>query len=175
VLDRREKVFKHLESHYMLEGNHEYWMSLLLDELPQFEGMIEVHKNLNLRSRGIKWIAARKHLSIGKLSFIHGDYKDGYLPVYATKAIANLYGRSMVYGHQHTNQVYTATNPFDELPYQVWGVGCLCNLNPVWKRNSPAAWLNSFGVGYIQDNGIFDFRVVNIIRGQFIFDGVLYK
>lgn len=175
VLDQREKVLKSLEKHYMLEGNHEFWIQNLLDELPAFEGMLEVQKNLNLKSRGIQWIEARKHLTIGHLNFIHGDYKDGYLPVYAAKAIAAIYGKSVVYGHQHYNQVYSAQTPFDKRPYQVWGVGCMCNLNPAWKRNSPAAWLNSFGVGYIHDNGNFDFQVINITDNQFVFDGEIYK
>lgn len=175
VLDRREGVLKKLEKHYMLEGNHEFWISNLLDEHPAFEGILEVQENLHLKKRGIEWIEARKHLSIGRLNFIHGDYKDGYLPVYAAKAIAGIYGKSVVYGHQHFNQVYSAQTPFDKRPYQVWGVGCLCNLNPVWKRNSPASWLNSFGVGYIHDNGDFDFQVINIVKNQFVFDKQVYK
>jgi len=175
VMDQREKVMTKLEKHYMLQGNHEYWINDLLDEQPAFVGMLEVEKNLRLNTRGIEWIEARKHLTIGKLNFIHGDYKDGYLPVYAAKAIAAIYGRSVVYGHQHYNQVYSAQTPFDKRPYQVWGVGCMCNLNPVWKRNSPAAWLNSFGVGYMEDNGDFDFQVVNIINNRFIYDGQVYK
>lgn len=175
VLDQREKVLKSLEKHYMLEGNHEFWIQQLLDESPMYEGILEIQRNLNLNSRGIKWIEARKHIAIGKLNFIHGDYKEGYLPIYAAKAIAAIYGRSVVYGHQHFNQVYSAQTPFDSRPYQVWGVGCLCNLNPGWKRNSPAAWLNSFGIGYIHDDGNFDFQVINIVDGQFVFDKRVYK
>jgi hypothetical protein len=175
ILDNREKRMKSLERHVMLEGNHDYWIQQLLDENPEFEGMIEVQKNLSITQRGIEWVDARKHAKIGKLNFIHGDYKDGYLPVFAAKAIANLYNRSMVYGHQHTNQVYSAQAPFDQKPYQVWGVGCMCNLNPAWQRNSPNAWVNSFGVGYIMDNGDFDFQVINIIKNTFVFEGQLYK
>jgi hypothetical protein len=48
-------------------------------------------------------------------------------------------------------------------------------MNPSWKRNSPAAWLNSFGVGYIHDNGDFDFQVINIVGGRFVYDGRVYK
>jgi len=175
IMNRREKIMKKLERHVMLEGNHEFWITNLLDEQPELEGLLEIQTNLALNSRGVEWIEARKHAKVGKLNFIHGDYKDGYLPVYAAKAIAQIYGRSMVYGHQHTNQTYSAPAPFDEKPYQVWGVGCLCKLNPFWKRNSPTAWVNSFGVGYILDNGDFDFHVINIIKNQFVFDGQIYK
>jgi len=175
IMDARAAVMPNLERHVMLEGNHEFWIQGVLDENPAYEGMLEVPVNLNLKQRGIEWVEARKHLKIGKLHFIHGDYKTGYLPVFAAKAIAGIYGASVVYGHQHVNQVFSAQTPFDKKPYQVWGVGCMCNLNPSWKRNSPDAWLNSFGVGYLHDNGNFDFQVINIVNNQFVYDGRLYK
>ena len=175
IMDSRQKVMKHLERHIILEGNHDYWITQMIDEQPTLEGMIEVEVNLHLQARGIEWIKARKHAKLGKLNFIHGDYKDGYLPIYAAKAIAQIYHTPMVYGHQHTNQVYSEQTPFDRAPNQVWGVGCLCNLNPAWQRNSPNAWVNSFGVGYILDNGNFSFQVINIIQGKFVFDGRLYE
>ena len=97
VMNQREKVMKNLERHIMLEGNHDFWINDLLDEHPEFEGMLEVEENLHIKSRGIEWVQARKHARVGKLNFIHGDYKDGYLPVYAAKAIAQIYHRPMVY------------------------------------------------------------------------------
>ena len=175
VLDQREKVLKSLESHYMLEGNHDWWIQDTLDKYPEFEGLIEIQTNLHLSQRGIKWIGRRKHVNVGRLSIIHGDYKDGYLPVYAAKAIAQIYGRSIAYGHQHVNQTYSAQTPFDKHPYQVWGIGCLSHVNTEWRRNQPSAWLNSFGYGYVYAGGMFDYKVINIIGDKFIAEGELYK
>ena len=175
VLDQREKRMKHLETHIMLMGNHEQWIDDLLDENPQLEGMVEVQKNLRLAQRGIKWIGRRKHHRVGHAYFIHGDYKDGYLPINPGKAIAGIYGKSVFYGHQHKNHVYSAQTPFDQKPIQVTGIGCLCNLNPHWRRNQPSDWLNSFAVMQIEPNGNFHHTVINIVDGKFVYDGTLYR
>jgi len=176
VLDQREKRMRHLEKHVMLEGNHERWIDMLVDEMPEFEGMIEVESNLRVDQRGIKWVKSRRHVSFGHAYFIHGDYKDGYLPVNTPKAIAAIYGKSVFYGHQHKNQTDSMQTPFDKQPHQVTGVGCLCNLNPAWKRDQPAAWVNSFAVMHIEEKtGNFYHQVINIIDGKFVYDGTLYK
>jgi hypothetical protein len=174
ILDQREKACKSLERHIMLQGNHEAWIEMLLDEQPAFEGMVEVEKNLNLKSRGIEWIDQRKHARIGHLYFIHGNYKKGYTAAYAAKAIAQLYGKNILFGHFHSNQVYSASTPFDSQPYQVTGVGCLCDLNPIWKQNEPSAWTNALWVGYILPNGNYHGHTINIINNQFVYDGQLY-
>lgn len=175
LLDLRSKGLKSLQEWVMLEGNHERWIHDLLDEQPIFEGMVEIPENLKLKERGVTWIEQRKHYKLGHLYFLHGDYKKGYAASYTAKAIASIYGKSVVYGHFHANQVYSAVTPFDELPYQVTGIGCLCNLNPMWKRNEPSAWINSFAYGYVMPDGTYQLYVSNIINNRFVIDGELYK
>ena len=175
ILDQRAKACKSLEKHIMLQGNHEAWIEALLDEQPAFEGMVEVQSNLNLKSRGIQWIEQRKHAKIGHLYFIHGDYKRGYTAAYAAKAIAGIYGKNVLFGHFHANQVFSAATPFDSQPYQVTGVGCLCNLNPIWRRNESSAWTNAFWAGYLLPNGDYHGHTINIINNQFVYDGQLYS
>jgi hypothetical protein len=175
VLDERGKYTKSLQRHIMLEGNHERWIDNLLDEQPEFEGMLEVENNLQLQERGIEWVKSRRHVKIGHAYFIHGDYKDGYLPVNTPKAIAGIYGKSVFYGHQHKNQTDSMQTPFDQKPMQVTGVGCLCNLNPLWKRDQPSAWTNSFAVMYFDEKDNYHHHVINIVNNSFVFDGQLYK
>lgn len=175
LLDVRQKKLKSLKEWVYLEGNHERWLSDLLDAEPQFEGLVEIETNLHLKERGVRWIPQRGHYKLGHLYFIHGDYKKGYAASYTAKAIAQIYNKSVVYGHFHANQVYSAVTPFDELPYQVTGVGCLCNVNPMWKRNEASAWVNSFACGYVFPNGNYQIFTVNVIENKFTFDGELYK
>jgi len=174
-LDLRQKNLKSLEKWAVLEGNHERWIHELLDEQPVFEGMVEVPVNLKLQERGAEWVEQRKHYKLGHLYFIHGDYKKGYAASYTAKAIAGIYGKSIVYGHFHNNQVYSAVTPFDELPYQVTGIGCLCGLNPIWKRNEASAWTNALAYGYIQPDGRYNLYVANIVENRFVAEGELYK
>ena len=159
----------------MLEGNHERWIEDYLDAEPEFEGMIEIKVNLKLQERGYQWIEQRKHFKIGKLYFIHGDYKEGYMPVYHTKAVAGIYSKSVVYGHVHYNQTHSGVTPFDAKPYQTQSVGCLCNLNPHWRRNQASAWMNSFYTAYLLPNGNFQPYAVNIVDNKFVWDGQTYK
>lgn len=175
LLDTRQKYLKGLETWVMLEGNHERWITDLLDEQPVFEGLVELDHNLHFQERGVQWIPQRKHYKLGHLYFIHGDYKTGYAAQYTAKKIAEIYGKSVVYGHFHSNQTYSAVTPFDELPYQVQGVGCLCNVNPIWRRNEPSAWVNAFACGYVLPNGQYNLYVVNVVNNSFSFDGTHYK
>jgi hypothetical protein len=175
LLDARQKNLKSLKEWVYLEGNHEKWISDLLDEQPVFEGLVEIQTNLKLEERGAKWIVQRGHYKLGHLYFIHGDYKRGYAATYTAKAIASIYGKSVVYGHFHQNQEYSALTPFDELPYQVSGVGCLSNVNPMWRRNEPSAWTNAFCYGYVLPDGQYNLYKVNVVNNRFMVDGQLYK
>lgn len=176
LLDTLEKQTKSLETHTMLQGNHDYWIDMLVEEFPQaMEGMIEVQKNLNLASRGIKWVENGRTWNAGKLYFHHGDWKKGYLPEYHAKAIGMTFGKNMLYGHTHTEQAWTKVSPIDEHAIQTQCVGTLSNLNPAWMRNSPNAWVNSFWVGHILSNGNYYGHTVKIIGGEFMYDGQLYK
>lgn len=175
LLDTQERALKHTEKIVMLEGNHDRWISDMLDAEPALEGLIEVDRNLRIKERGYTWIDRGKHYKFGKMHFIHGDYQEGYTAAYHAKAIANIYGKSVMYGHFHSNQTYAAKTPFDERPYQTYSVGCMSNVNPMWKRNKPSAWLNSFAAITFLDNGNYFATIVNIVNGQFVFDGKLYK
>lgn len=176
LLDKYESVNKSLEKHIQLEGNHCLWARMLIEENPQaYEGMIEMPDNLNLKSRGIQWIENGKTAKVGKLYFHHGNFKVGYSPEYHAKAIGMTFGVNMLYGHYHTEQVWTKVSPIDEHPIQTQCVGTLAHLNPVWLRNRPNAWVNSFWVGYVMSNGNFYGHSVKILQDQFVFDGQTYK
>lgn len=176
LLDKLESVTRSLDTHVMLQGNHDYWIDMLVDELPQaMEGMIEVQLKLNLKERGIKWIPNGKTWNAGKLYFHHGDWKLGYMPEFHAKAIGLTFNRNMVYGHSHTEQSWTKVSPIDEHAIQTQCVGTLSNLNPAWLRNRPSAWVNSFYVAYVMPNGNFHGHTVKIINNKFLYDGVLYK
>ncbi len=176
VLDRFEKTSKSLNKFVMLEGNHDVWVEMLVEENPQaYEGIIEVARNLNLKTRGIQYIPHGKTWNIGKLFFHHGDYRMGYMPEYHARAIGQTFGRNMLYGHFHSSQSWTKVSPIDNHPIMTQCVAALCNLNPVWMKNRPSAWTNGFWVGYILPNGNFHGSPVSILNDQFVFDGTLYK
>ncbi len=176
LLDQIEKRTKSVERVDMYEGNHDYWIQLLIDEQPELlEGNIEVPLKLDLKKRGYTWMPQRTLGKYGKLYMMHGDAKNGYLPADLPKYLLGVYHCNLLYGHVHTNKSATATSPVDVHPYQAQSVGTLANRNPIWKRNEASSWLNSFAAGYILPDGNFNLYVINIVNGKFVFDGQLYQ
>ena len=174
-LDKLEANAKSMERHIRHEGNHEQWIEDTLDIDPVLEGMLEVSENLNFAERGVEWIRSGKHAKIGKLYSIHGNYKKGYLPAFPASAIHKLYARNIICGHFHQNQTFSGSTPFDMDAHQVTILGSLANVNPIWRKNEASNWSNSFATAEIEPSGIFHLRVINIIKGRFVYDGNVYQ
>lgn len=109
VLDRIEAAVKNKNPNargYILEGNHDWRVENVIDKSPEYQGLIEMEKNLRLRQRNIVfwryWIH-RKPLKLGKAWFIHGDYTN----VHHAKKHGDTYHRNVFYGHTHTRQLHT--------------------------------------------------------------------
>lgn len=175
LLDAVETATPHAKEVFMLEGNHELRLQLLLDEQPEFEGLIEVQKNLRLQQRKYKWIPHRQIARIGKLHCIHGDYKSGILPINHARMVLQVYNRNVLYGHTHTNQSATSVSPVDTHPMQAQCIGTLGTVNPLWRRDDVSSWVNSFAAGYVYPSGNFNLYVINVVGGQFAFGGSVYR
>jgi predicted phosphodiesterase len=154
-----------------LMGNHEYRTQRYLDDHPELEGMLEIPKRLHLKERGIKWLPMNKSYQIGKLHFIHGVYYNKY---HAQKHLAE-YGDNIVYGHTHRPQITYANQKFAKIPYGSFGLGCLGDTEPSYKKNSPTGHINQFAVVYVNNKGNFNIYPVNVIDNKFIFNGKEYN
>ena len=177
LLDKHDAIVKStIKEKFFLTGNHEQWLDDLIEADPQsFEGFIELDANLGLTDRGYTIVERRGIYSVGKLNFIHGDYKEGMPPAFHAKAVTQVFHRNVVYGHYHTEQAYTEISPADTRPVFAQSVGTMGHVNPAWRKNSPSMWVNSFFVAYIHDDGSFSPYLVRIVNGRFTFGGVTYK
>lgn len=175
VLDERQKALGSKCKYILLEGNHDYRMEVLIDKMPQFEGLLEVEKNLHLKERGIKWVPSwsRGELyTIGKLNFMHGDYVGKY---HASKMI-DVYGVNLVYGHVHDHQVYEKTTKDHKNPRMAMSLGHIADPTKLkYTRNRPNNWSQLIGVAEILDNGNFTLLPIRIINHTFSFNGKVYK
>jgi hypothetical protein len=156
-----EKVF--------IKGNHEMWLDLWMEENPSLKGMLGIEKNLRLKERGYKIIEENKAYKLGHARFIHGWY---YTMHHAKKTV-NEMGDNVFYGHVHDLQSHTKAN-YEQKPIIGHSVGCLCDLDPIWRKGRPNRWVNGFGVFYFLPNGNFTFYNPIIIDGKFIWCGKLY-
>lgn len=167
VLNRIDKMTNG-EKIYLF-GNHETRLERYLDENPELEGILSIEKNLHLEERGWKFFEEGKIAKIGHACFIHGWYWNIY---HARKHVSEM-GDNIFYGHVHDVQSFSKPNPA-QMPIIGQSLGCLCDLNPAWKRNKPNRWVNAFGIFYFSKNGNFTYYTPIIIDGCFWWNGKYY-
>ena len=152
-----------------LMGNHEARLEDWLDEHPQVEGLVEVKQGLRLVERGYEVIPENKTYKVGKANFTHGWY---WTLHHAKKHVLEM-GDNIFYGHVHDVQSFTKTN-YDQQPIIGQSCGCLCNVNPGYKRDAPNRWVNGFGIFYFSKNGNFTPYFPIIVKGEFWWNGRKY-
>lgn len=167
VLNRIDKISKG-EKVYLF-GNHETRIETYLNENPELEGMLSIEKKLHLEERGWKFFKEGKVIKVGHACFTHGWYYNIY---HARKHVSEM-GDNIFYGHVHDVQSFSKPNPA-QMPIIGQSLGCLCDLNPAWKRNKPNRWVNAFGIFYFSKDGNFTYYTPIIVNGGFWWNGKYY-
>jgi predicted phosphodiesterase len=152
--------------YHFLEGNHEAWCRRYVEQYPELTGHMGLVRDLSLEERGIQWLPENDVLKVGKMRYLHGWYFNAY---HAKKTALQL-GASCMYGHVHKPQVHTVEQ---RCRGQIQGisVGCLCGLNPRYRRGQPTNWLNGFGFVEYRESGEFQANVIGIVNGKMTFAG----
>lgn len=175
VLDDRLSALSNKCKYVLLEGNHDYRMTVLIDKAPQFEGMLEVEKNLHLEERGITWVPSwsqNEMYKVGKLHFMHGDFTGKY---HAAKMV-DTYDVNLVYGHTHDHQVYEKSTKGITTPKVAMSLGYLADPNKLtYTRNRPNNWSQMIGVAEVREDGNFNMTPIRIINHTFSYNGKVYK
>jgi hypothetical protein len=153
---------------YFMIGNHEYRVDRLIENSPQYEGFVEVDKNLDLQDWTV--VPFNECLSLGEMNFIHGHYWNKY---HANKNVS-VYGKNIFSWHAHTSQSFTMYSPVNHLPRMGVSIGCMCNKNPDWLRDKPNNWVNQFMFFYLFGDGSFTFYIPTIINGKCFINNKLY-
>jgi hypothetical protein len=153
---------------YFMYGNHEERVDRLVEAEPKLEGLVEITKNINLDSWKI--LKYKEVLTIGHMNFIHGLYWNKY---HAHKTVT-IYEKNIFYGHVHSPQSFTTVSPIDSLPKQGVSVGCMCEVNPEYRKDEPNHWVNQFLIFYLLSDGTFRYETPTIIHGRTIVNGKLF-
>jgi hypothetical protein len=154
-----------------LEGNHENRLTRFIEQHPLLQGSIDIYKDFNLGELDISFYPMNVIYTIGKMNFTHGWYWSKY---HAMKHLDDM-GDHIFYGHVHDHQVVIRPLRAEREPFMAMSMGCLCNLNPYWKRNRPNAWVNGLGYFEIGPAGKFTPLFIPIINGALIFDRHVWK
>ncbi len=151
-------------------GNHEDWVRQYLEVHPEMEGLIEIEQWLHLD--GWKVLQYGETAKFGHLYSMHGTH----INLHNAYKTAQVYGRSIMYGHGHTLQAHTLVTPLDSLPYAATQIPCACKMNPHYRRNQPNSWVNGFATFYVRPDGQFNLYPVVAIDGSFTApDGTFYE
>jgi hypothetical protein len=170
VLDPLEAILRDDVERVFHLGNHEDWIRQYIQEHPEMEGLIELEEHLHLD--GWRVLDYGKTAKYGHLHSMHGTYTN----IHNAMKTAQVYGRSIMYGHGHTLQTHTLVTPMDSLPYAATQIPCACHMNPSYALNRPNAWTNGFAVMYIQPNGCYNLFPVVAIDGVFAApNGIVYE
>lgn len=154
-----------------LEGNHENRVTRFIEQHPLLDGSLNVETDLDLRSLGVKFCPMNTVYSCGKLNFTHGWFWNKY---HAMKHLNDM-GDHIFYGHTHDHQVVIKQVRATREPYIAMSMGCLCDLNPYWKRNRPNEWVNGFGYFEVGTKGNFTPLFIPIINGEIMFNKHVWR
>lgn len=155
-----------------ITGNHEDWLSDVVDDMPGLEGIVDLKSLLKLD----KWkvVPQGGAHKLGKLTFIHGDQIRG--GEHIAKAAVTSYERNVRFGHHHTYQVHTKTSAVDANGHTGVAVPCLCKKAPRYGEGAPNRWMQGFVWGYVGGpEGCFNDYVAVIVNGKSFINGKLYK
>lgn len=172
VLQTHEEITKEDCRRVFMIGNHEERVRWYCEEHPELEGMIDIDRHLQLQERGYKIIPFNEIYQIGKLNVIHGFYWNKY---HAAKTLEAFEG-NVVYAHVHNPQMYAKVSPIDRKGYHMaTSIGCICNIKPDYKKNTPNFWINQFAVvEHLPATGYYSLYPITIIEGSFMWNGKLY-
>lgn len=172
VLSRVDEI----KTKIWMDGNHEAWVHLLVDETPGVEGMIEPAEYLRLRDCGWQLRSQGEMYNLGKLYFVHGDvvlqsrqYRN------PAQTLVAAYNRNIRAGHVHTYASYTQVTPIDRQDYHTGViVPALSARAPYYTKFNPSNFMNGFLYGYVWPDGGFTDYVVVINKNVFTVNGKKY-
>lgn len=159
-----------------LEGNHEHWIDLALNKMPElFEGLgdlgieISLKTLLALESFGFQLFPLNELVQIGKAHFTHGIYTGG---AHAKKHL-DVFKANIYYGHLHDTQEHNQTSMEGHMESS--SLGCLCRLDAKFLKGKPNNWVHSFGVFEFFPDGTYTFIKPKIINGRLSFNGEVFE
>lgn len=159
-------------------GNHDDWERQYIESHPEFEGVIERPKLLNLEAGGWQIIPLGHAKRLGHLNVIHGEVLTGYgnqAGLYPARKAVMLYGDNVLAGHTHAPQSFANISPVERKKKHMGYIApILGSTNPDYLRNRPTAWMQGFVVIEFYANGFFNLYPIITFDGRCSYGGKLY-
>lgn len=161
-------------------GNHEMWLYDYIAAHPELGNDLDFVKRLSLKERGWKIIPYKQYHHVGKLCFHHGDWRTSRKGMsYGAKHHAHraleMSGKSVRYGHLHTEQSHTVVRQAKQLsPMTAKCIPCACKFDQPYLEGGYTAWLQGIYLGWVLDDGTFSDYSLIVTKGRTVFAGKTY-
>lgn len=152
-------------------GNHEAWITDMIDENPALDGLFDIDSGLKLKERGYRVYTYNQIERIGRLCITHGMYAN----VNTVKKHLDELKVNIMIGHGHQIEQRMAASPAREISLAGYEVGCLTNLDPDYAKHRANSHSHGFAIVYFYPNGFFDVNLIRIISGKCIVRGKEYN
>jgi predicted phosphodiesterase len=178
ILDPLQSALPRTCKKVWLEGNHERFITDLIEQQPELQGIVDHISYLKLHERGWQVIPLNGSFKLGKLTLIHGNQLQGgmgYIGNQPSKKAVDIYATSVLCGHTHSAQSYTRVSPADQ--HQKWA-GYISpvagNQNPRFMRNKPNANTTGLSIVELRPNGNFNCYLCLTVDGEFSYGSKTY-
>ncbi len=170
---------------FLTYGNHEDRWNRMLAEfqnnprtrqlmmLPKINEVMNLDYQLGLKDAGwesFDYMGGRPKILNDRLLIIHGHKSTKW----ASRALLEDYGKSLLFGHSHRIQDFTKTYTTGQIAG--WNIGCLCDTNPHWRPHTD--WAQGFAVVTWKKLGskwYFNVEQVRIHEGIGIYRDKIYR
>lgn len=161
-----------------LEGNHESRLSrFIAARAPQLADTLTYETGLGLKELDVDWVPEhRQPITRADIDITHGhqDLRERPSKYHAAR-MCDIYGRpgrTVIYGHTHKPQTYTAPKVGGYA--SAVGLGCGRILTPGWLHGAQSGWVHQIAVVYITDAGKSHVYPITFHHGQAMWDGKFY-
>lgn len=153
------------------EGNHDERLNkYILSRAPTLFGLeyCTLPSLLGLSAVGADHVGEQRVVHVGKLRVIHGhEYGSGTsAPVNAARWLMLRARKPALMGHLHQTSEQIEMD-IDGNQLAAWSVGCLCGLNPRYRRLS-TRWNHGFAFVTVSKDGTFEVRNLRVSNGKVI-------
>lgn len=151
-------------------GNHEDRLArITVNNLPTFDGAIDLPSLLDLDSFGITYVPYGSVVDRGKLSLTHGWWTN----LHHAKKHLDQMNQSIAYGHTHKPQMFTRGSGHGV--QGAFGLPCMRTLDAGWCKGAPHGWSQGFGILDVsEDTGDFWLMIALAQDGRVSIGGRVY-
>ena len=161
-LDMLQNYFDEI---YYIQGNHDWrYKNFALNYSPTaYKHHFDISLQLNLKKRGIQMIEYPDYLDVGNLTVTHGVRHGNN----HNKAMYELVGRSILYGHVHH---YNCTSFVKRgVECKAFSMPCMSLLSPEYQiKRGENNWSNGYANFQVKPNGKFNMFMAEIYDGELI-------